>query len=270
LSITQAQRTDIYKPPSPPPPQPQRGWAWLTVAAIVSCAMGATIFGFQQIQQQQIAQATATAHAHTTATAQAQATATKHAEEIATAWALMTATAQTTPVQTQAAPTETRWTFVTNLPTLPPITLTLRPWPSVTPTPTLFRPSPTAVPTKPLLAPGVYVTNIRPEPPNPKNVESIRFFVSFQNTAGPLKFQWCVYIFPAGQRGPIGQTSCNQWVDFPLGSYEYATLNTWHLGPGQPCTDLFVQVQGIETDGKRLIFKTAEGKENGMYFRVCP
>jgi hypothetical protein len=70
--------------------------------------MGATIFGFQQIQQR-FAQATATAHAHTTATAQAQATATKHAEEIATAWALMTATAQaqaTATAQVQATITE--------------------------------------------------------------------------------------------------------------------------------------------------------------------
>jgi hypothetical protein len=124
--------------------------------------------------------------------------------------------------------------------------------------------------TKPPLAPGVYVTILRLEPANPRNVDSVRFFVGFQNTAGPLKFKWCVYIFKVGQSNPIGQTSCDAWIDFPLGSYEYVTPNTWRLGTGQPCTDFFAQVQGIETDGKRLIFKTPNGNENGTFFQVCP
>jgi Flp pilus assembly protein TadG len=113
LDATGLPHTYTYKPPSPPPPpppQPQRGWAWLAVAvaAIVLCAMGATIFGFQQIQQQQSAQATATAHAHTTATAQAQATATAQAQATATAQAQATATAQaqaTATAQAQATAT---------------------------------------------------------------------------------------------------------------------------------------------------------------------
>jgi hypothetical protein len=124
--------------------------------------------------------------------------------------------------------------------------------------------------TTPLLASGVYVTNIRLEPPNPKNVDNVRFFVGFQNTAGPLKFKWCVYIFKVGQTNPIGQTSCDAWVDFPLGSYEYVAPNTWRFGTGQPCTDFLAQVQGVEIDGKRLIFKNPHGDENGIYFQVCP
>jgi hypothetical protein len=260
-----------YKP-LPPPPPPQRGWAWLAVAAIVVCALGATILGWQQIQQQQIAQATATAQARVTAqataTAQAQATMTAQAQATITQQALATIRAEvyaTATARTRLGTTET--VQVQPTPTL--IFILLTPPHVITATPTR---TPTLLPsaTRPLLAPGVYVTNIRLEPPNPKNVENIRFFVQFQNTAGPLKFQWCVYIFPAGQRSPIGQTSCAAWVDFPLGSYEYATLNTWRFGPGTPCTDFLAQVQAIETDGKRLIFKTPEGKENGIYFRVCP
>lgn len=154
-----------------------------------------------------------------------------------TPFALPTGTANSTPV----LPTATR------SPT--PLPLTLTPLPP---------------------APGVYVTKIRIEPPNPNIVEDIRFFVTFWNTAGPLQFKWCVYIFNAGAQNPRGQTSCNSLMDFPLGTYEYSTPNTWKLGPGAPCTDLIARVQGIETNGNHLIFKTPDFSENSFSFRVCP
>ena len=135
--------------------------------------------------------------------------------------------------------------------------------------------SPTAspvppAPTVPPPPPGVYVTKIRMEPPNPNIVEDTRFFVTFWNTAGPLRFKWCVYIYNDGAQNPRGQTTCDSFVDFPLGVYEYATPNTWKLGPGSPCADLIARVQGIETDGARLIFKTPDFSENSFSFRVWP
>jgi eukaryotic-like serine/threonine-protein kinase len=171
-------------------------------------------------------------------------------------------------------------------PTTPAPTLTLQvPTPTVPPTNT---PVPTAIPPSPIPTltlppplpastrtavpppPGVYVTNIRLAPTNPNNVEDVRFFITFLNTAGPLNFKWCVFIYRTGQTNPFGQTSCEAWVEFPLGSYEYGAANTWRFGTGQPCTDFLAQVQGVETDGKRLIFKTPNGSENATYFRVCP
>lgn len=138
--------------------------------------------------------------------------------------------------------------------------------PSPTSVPASTLPSPTAPPPPP----GVYVTRIRIEPPNPNIVEDIRFFVTFWNTAGPLQFKWCVYIYNTGAQNPRGQTTCDTLIDFPLGVYEYATRNTWKLGPGTPCTDLVARVQGIETNGARLIFKTLDFSENSFSFRVCP
>lgn len=154
--------------------------------------------------------------------------------------------------------------------------------PPPTVVPTANRPSPTVViptqiptkilssPTPPPLPPGVYVTKIRMEPANPNAVEDIRFFVTFWNTAGPLQFKWCVYIYNVGAQNPRGQTSCNTYIDFPLGSYEYSTPNAWKLGTGAECTDLTAHVVGIETNGNRLIFKTPDFNENSLSFRVCP
>lgn len=166
-------------------------------------------------------------------------------------------------VSAGASPTAPRLTPTATLPLAASLPATL--------TPTRALPSPAATPAaRPVPPPGVYVTKIQMEPPNPNIVQDIRFFVSFWNTAGPLQFKWCVYIFNSGSSSPRGQTSCNSLVDFPLGTYEYSTPNTWKLGPGTPCTDLFAQVQGVETNGARLIFKTPDFTENGLYFRVCP
>lgn len=125
---------------------------------------------------------------------------------------------------------------------------------------------PTVVPPPP----GVYVTKVRMEPANPNAVQDIRFFVTFWNTAGPLQFKWCVYIYNPGSQNPRGQTSCNAFVDFPLGVYEYSTPNTWKLGTGVPCADVTARVEGVETNGSKLIFKTPEFSENSLSFRVCP
>ena len=157
---------------------------------------------------------------------------------------------------------DTQQALAQSNPTLTPVT--------DTPVPTSF---PTAVPPTPTVPPpppGVYVTQIRIEPPNPNVVEDVRFFATFWNTAGPLQFKWCVYIFNAGAQNPRGQTACNSLIDFPLGTYEYSTPNTWKLGPGTPCTDLIARVQGIETNGNHLIFKTPDFSENSFPFRVCP
>jgi len=121
LDATGLPHTYTYKPPSPPPPQPQRGWAWLAIAAIVLCVLGATVFGFQQIQQQQIAQATATAHAHTTATAIAHAhtTATAQAQAIETAVAARVAAGLTVSAPSHTVPPLPAITL-TSVPTRPP------------------------------------------------------------------------------------------------------------------------------------------------------
>jgi len=108
------------------------------------------------------------------------------------------------------------------------------------------------------------------EPPNPNAVENIRFFATFLNTAGPLQFKWCVFIYNLGATNARGQTSCDQLLDFPAGTYEYATINTWRLGPGTPCTELVARVQGIDTGGGRFLFKMPDFSENSYSFRVCP
>ncbi|MBI3536652.1 MAG: hypothetical protein HY070_03680, partial [Chloroflexi bacterium] len=175
-----------------------------------------------------------------------------------------------TATQIAIAPTATR-----EVPTSPPIT-TVAPTitRTLTPLPTATRtasPLPTNTPIPaPQLAPGVYVTNIRTLPPNPRNVDAISFVVTFFNNAGPLRFKWCVYLFPRGQPNTIGQTSCDATIDFPLGTYEYTSLSTWRLGTGTSCVDLNARVQGIETDGKKLFFKTPQGSENIYFLTVCP
>jgi serine/threonine protein kinase len=134
LDATGLPHTYTYKPPSPPPPpppQPQRGWAWLAVAvaAIVLCAMGATIFGFQQIQQQQSAQAMATTEARATmqvkVTAQAQATATAQVQATITEQALATVRAEVYAVATGRAKTATTTVTTAQVQATPTLTAAL-------------------------------------------------------------------------------------------------------------------------------------------------
>lgn len=155
------------------------------------------------------------------------------------------------------APTPT-WTWTPGTPT---------PEPTSTPT---FTPLPTPIP-----PPGIYVTNIRLDPPYPFHRQDVRFFVTFLNTTNATQYRrWFVFIYRSGQGNPFGQTSSDNWPgdNIAPGEDEIQTLDTWKIfSGGEPCRQYWAKVNWFVPDtGAKPEFTYPNGQEFAQYFWVCP
>lgn len=162
-------------------------------------------------------------------------------------------------------------TLTAMVPTVTP-TFTPTNTPTMTPTFTPF-PTPTYTPVPP---PGVYVTNIRIDPPYPHHREDVRFYVTFFNTTSSTQYyRWFVFIYRASQSNPFGQTSYDKWEgdNIPIGRNEIGTLNTWKIvsGGGEPCLQYWAIVYwyDAETQAKHE-FADMYAQEIIKYFWMCP
>ncbi len=145
----------------------------------------------------------------------------------------------------------------------------------VPPSPTLFIPPPVpsiAPKTMTLaFAPGVYVTGMRLDPPQPLQRQDVTFYVTFLNTTGvEQKYRWFIFIFREDQVAPFGQTSSDKTYIIPPGTSEQPSVNTWKMGPGQPCTNLTAEVHWLGPDGTGPAFSSPGGRDFVMPFTVCP
>lgn len=135
------------------------------------------------------------------------------------------------------------------------------------PPPTLFIPSPPPV----ALQPGVFVTGIRLDPPHPLQKQDVTFYVTFLNTTGvEQKYRWFIFIYLEDQSTPFGQTSSDMAYIIPPGTSEQVSLNTWKMGPGQPCTNLTAEVHWIGPEDTRPAFAGPNGRDFVFPFTVCP
>jgi len=117
--------------------------------------------------------------------------------------------------------------------------------------------------------PGVYVTGIRTDPPDPKQRQDIWFYVTFSNTTGkPQSYRWWVNIFDGGKT--IGDTSKNRIEDIPPGITERKVVKEWRIGPGQPCYTYTGKAVWRRDDGSEFTFKRPDGLEFALPFVVCP
>jgi len=128
-------------------------------------------------------------------------------------------------------------------------------------------PSPTATRELPR---GVYVTNIRLDPPEPKQQQDFMFNVTFLNTTGQDQtFRWFVFIYRQGQSSPFGQTSSDKVRTIPAGTIEQAAVNTWKMGSSEPCTTLEAKVHWQDPDGSRPAFNSPDGHPYVLTFTMC-
>ncbi len=187
--------------------------------------------------------------------AQAQPTATSSPAPTVTPTVPPTATATVTPSPLPPTPT-------------PPPTLTAVP-PSATPPPPTkvpIQPSPT-----PTLPSGLFVTGIRTDPAVIKQKQEVTFYVTFLNTTGTNQvYHWLVFVYPKGQSLSIGETSDDRESLFTPGSVEVASINTWKIGPGQPCTDYVAEVHWTHPNGSKPAFTFVNGQTAALPLKVCP
>ena len=136
---------------------------------------------------------------------------------------------------------------------------------------------PTVIPTlTPTVTPkelprAVYVTNIRMDPPEPKQPQAITFYVTFLNTTGTDQtFRWFIFIYRLGQRQPFGQTSADRVHVIPVGTVEQPSINVWRMGSNEPCTTVEARVHWEDPSGSRPIFNNTDGQPYVLTFTMCP
>jgi len=178
-----------------------------------------------------------------------------------------------TPLPTDTAtPTATFTPSPTPLPLSPTATPTQTPIPPTatltsTPTPT---PTPTATST-PTITPipaGLYVTNVRLEPP-PKRSEDLSFYVTFQNTTHRTQlYRWIVYVYRAENPRYSMTETTPILTEIPVGSVEQKALGIYRTGVGL-CEDLFVRVAWLDENRVAHFFNQPNGKIYELPFTVC-
>lgn len=176
-----------------------------------------------------------------------------------------------------------------------PPTATLVPSPSASPT---AQPSPTPVPASPIpttrvpataipatrvpasptrlvtatptVAPGVYVTALSVEPPQPRSKPATFFFrVRFLNTTGkPQSFLWRVLIFPAGAPNSTGDPQGDVRI-LPAGVSDQVT-RVWDINTPINCESYTAQPVWQDDAGRRTPFLQPDGAPLTLAFQVCP
>lgn len=199
----------------------------------------------------------------------------------ATAASTVLAPMSTTAAQTAASATTvptteppTAASTATTLPTLAPTALP--PSPTLQPTrkPALVLPTATAAPvatSTPAAPPGVYVTNMRVDPTEPKNLQHLTFFPTFLNTTGSAQnYKWCAEFFqPDNFKKSFGITPCTNGT-VPAGTSELATDPNWRIVSGGSCIAFLARVVYIDTSNARVPFLKPDGGDFWFSFQVCP
>lgn len=201
-----------------------------------------------------------------------------------------TATAPATavpPVPATTAPTVIEQDSVTPTPVVPTEILPSPTAVPATPSPTFTAPSParlaatlapssTPKPTeKPTeaFAPGVYVTGLRSEPADPKNLQHIAFFATFVNTTGATaNYRWCIDIWdPNNSKHSFGITSCRDSGAIPVGTNEIKAIDdTYRIVSGGQCLPLRGRAVWIDQNNARIPFTQPDKSIFWYNFQVCP
>lgn len=127
---------------------------------------------------------------------------------------------------------------------------------------------PTAIPSNVL--PGVYITALRTEPPNPKRNAGVSFVATFLNTTGaPQNFDWLVMVYQPDAKKAFGETDA-QRITVPPGVTELGSASNWTVrGPGG-CLPLYARPYYQNPDTSRTPFRQVDGNEETLGFSVCP
>jgi hypothetical protein len=126
-----------------------------------------------------------------------------------------------------------------------------------------------AVPTT-AFPPGIYVTKIILDPPEPKSNELVQFSVVFHNTTGqPQTYRWFIKIFAPEQKNSFGETPKNTRV-LPPGQWQLKGEPNWKTGTFFGCLFFTARVFWVNDDNQVFEFLSVDGKSVGKDFTVCP
>jgi hypothetical protein len=165
-------------------------------------------------------------------------------------------TATTAPTSTPVPPTATA-VPPTSTP-LPPTATRIPPTPTTAASPTLNIP------------PGVYVSSIRVDPPQPRAGFPITFYGTFLNTTGSTqRYRWCIDIFkPDNLRKSEGITTCTL-QEIPPGTSELQSTG-WNLQQIGDCV-LYLAYPIWEDEARaRTKFPQPAGGDIWKDFTLCP
>lgn len=171
------------------------------------------------------------------------------------------------------APSPTPTLAFTAAPTSVPATAT-----AVRPTATLPRPTNTRVRSTPTntpaptlnIAPGIYASNVRVEPPQPRAGDDMRFTVDFVNTKGHAETTtWCVEIFtPESLAKSVGISSCVR-QEIPEGANALTGVE-WKQQQIGACTPYLAKAIFLDNAKARFTFLQPDGTIHYLNFTVCP
>ncbi len=141
------------------------------------------------------------------------------------------------------------------------------------PTATFTRRPPTRAPATPTInaPPGVYVTNIRVSPPQPRRGENVTFFVTFLNTAGsPQSYRWVVLVYKPEQKNSFGE-SAPMLSMIPVGQTEQASSDNWAIRGGCDPTTMTARVFWVDSDNRKTEFLKPDRSGGPAHeFLSCP
>lgn len=170
----------------------------------------------------------------------------------------ITATAQVT--KTQALPTAPPPTAAPTSTSPPPTPIVIAPVPTNAPAPT----------STPSYSPGVYVTNMRTDPADPKRGQGVAFIATFLNTTGaPQGYNWLVQIYDSDTNKRFGETGV-LGIAVPPGTAEFRTPNDWKVTGAGGCISFYAQAQYQNPEKARIPFNATNGNPFSYGFQVCP
>ncbi len=138
--------------------------------------------------------------------------------------------------------------------------------------PTNAAPTATTAPAANAAPPGLYVTSMRLDPPQPTHTQSISFYVSFLNTAsGDQNVKWVILIYRADNpTRSFSQTAVNQTAFSPGATADFAAPGSFKLGStGNACDFFFARVDQIDANNKGTDMTTPDGKTFEKSFTIC-
>ena len=138
--------------------------------------------------------------------------------------------------------------------------------------PTNVAPTATTAPAASAAPPGLYVTSMRLDPPQPTHTQSISFYVSFLNTAsGDQNVKWVILIYRADNpTRSFSQTAVNQTAFSSGATADFAAPGSFKLGStGNTCDYFSARVDQIDANNKETDMTTPDGKTFEKGFTIC-
>ncbi|MBI5030763.1 MAG: tetratricopeptide repeat protein [Chloroflexi bacterium] len=121
----------------------------------------------------------------------------------------------------------------------------------------------------PAVPPGVYVTNMRTDPPELKHGQMPTFQVTFLNTLGiSADYIWYVKLYEPDKKYSFGETAKSSG-SIPAGSNTFSTFSNWVAPGASPCRPFIARVFYIASDNQVVEFPKPGGESFWYYFSVC-